>query len=68
MIDKLIGRKVAIYLNETETPLEGYFQGIHEGFVVLSERNNPDAEMSLIDRDSIWCITVPEVMAELMPQ
>lgn len=60
MIEKLIGRRVSVYLVETETALEGYFQGLHDGFVVLSERNNPDAEVSFIDRDSVWCITAPE--------
>ena len=60
MIEKLIGRRVSVYLIDTDTPLEGFFQGIHHGFIVLAERNNPDAEMSLIDRDSVWCITAPE--------
>lgn len=60
MIEKLIGRRVSVYLVDSENPLEGYFQGIHDGFIVLAERNNPDAEMSLIDRESVWCITAPE--------
>jgi hypothetical protein len=68
MIDKLIGRKVAVYLIETETPLEGVFQGIQDGFIALSERNTPDAEMTFVDRDSVWCITAPETTAKMLPQ
>lgn len=59
MIAEFKHRRVAVYLNETETPVEGFFLGIEEGFVMLAAQLDIGAEMTLIDRDAVWCITVP---------
>lgn len=59
-LENLIGRRVTVYLMESETPVQGFFQGTDEGFLILSERNNPDAEVSFIDRESVWCVTAPQ--------
>lgn len=59
-LENLIGRPVSVYLVDAEEPVRGFFQGTDEGFLILSERNNPDAEVSFIDRESVWCITAAE--------
>lgn len=59
-LENLIGRRVSVYLGDAEAALEGFFQGMDEGFLILAERNAPDAEVSFIDRESVWCVTAPE--------
>jgi hypothetical protein len=66
-LQNLIGRPVSVYLADTEAPFEGFFQGMDEGFLVLTAGNSPDAEVSFIDRDSVWCVTAAETPREVLP-
>jgi hypothetical protein len=61
MISELKHRRVTVHIYESETALEGYFLGIEEGFVMLAARLDIQSEISLIDRESVFCInTLPE--------
>lgn len=66
-LENLIGRLVSVYLVDSEQPLTGFYQGIDDGFLVLTARNSPDAELSFIDRESVWCITAADRTTEVTP-
>lgn len=66
-LENLIGRAVSVYLVDSEDPLTGFYQGTDAGFLVLTARNASDAEVSFVDRESVWCITAAERSAEVTP-
>lgn len=66
-LENLIGRPVSVYLADSEEPFQGFFQGTDAGFLILTARNAPDAEVSFVDRESVWCITAADSSSQVMP-
>lgn len=59
LLQRLIERRsfVNVYLVDTQEPLQGLLCGIDDGFVMLADKDEIGARLTLIDRDSVWCIT-----------
>lgn len=58
MLEKLIQRRarVALYLVDANEPLAGMICELADGFIIIADEDTSDAPLTLVDRDSIWCI------------
>lgn len=57
MMSFFVGRYVRLNLNESKTTLTGFFIGLSDGFVIISQTPANGGPLSAIDVERVWGIT-----------